>query len=400
MNKLACVSVTLLSLVACGVDPAKIPHTAVYAKDAGTSGEVVDAGSELVFAVVGATRTGLPGVPSSESDVAASIIADVKNETPVRGLSFVALTGDFVKRSSNQEWARFATRWGDTLKSDVDSNNTLRLPVMPVPGAGEFSGDARLKGFGGAFPDAGASIGYNRVGSWGSIDTKIDGDTWRFIFLDTHEAALGSRWQEELFWLPKVVTGEDYDHLVVFMPDPLVTLAQGTVMNPDDAPSTLLGIIDDNAGVAKLMAVFSGGGATNEVYLPSGSFGEAYINAGNSGIPGQNLARWGAADKAKFRDVQLEALFDLSLMGEFDRQNESKPMSETVVDQAKARNSFATYTGIYSGADFPVQGWWIADVKKKTMSATYRMRRADGTFRDIYTIAYGKKDGWVGQSLK
>ncbi len=133
MNKLVLVSVGVLSLVACGVDPAKIPHTAVYAKDAAVTGQAVDAGDSLDFAVVGATRSGLPGVPSAESEAATAIIADVKNEQPVRGLAFAVLTGDYVKRSTTKEWAGFTTRWGDTLKNDADSNNKYRIPVMPMP---------------------------------------------------------------------------------------------------------------------------------------------------------------------------------------------------------------------------------------------------------------------------
>ena len=44
----------------------------------------------------------------------------------------------------------------------------------------------------------------------------------------------------------------------------------------------------------RLVAVFSGGPPSNEVFLPSGNYGEAFIVAGNAGIVGTTQDRWGA----------------------------------------------------------------------------------------------------------
>lgn len=392
MRQIALVALGLLSLAACGVDPNKVPSHAIYADDDAD----VSAGDSLSFALVGGTRSALPGTDTAP---AASVIADIGEQSSVRGLQFVVLTGDYVRRSATPEWVVFGEQWQDVLKSDLVSNNKGRRKVEPMPGDQEYVGDKRLVGYGAAFDGVGVDIGLSRTASWYHFDANVDGETWRFVFVDTHKAALGSRWEEQVFWLPKVVSGDDFDHLLVFMPEPRITMSKGTPMDPGDGPTELLSIIDDNSGVMSLTAVFSGGAPANEAYLPSGNFGELYVVAGNGGIPGQTLDRWGPADDAGFKDLHLEAMFDLALMNEFDAAIGPKAISERLVDQAKARGEFEGFTGAYDGGVFPVQGWWVVTIEGKSMSATFRMRRHDASFRDVYRVTYTRKGGWAGEVL-
>ena len=361
------VSAGLVSVVAgCGVDPAKVPSHEVYAKH----GEVVKAKGKTSFAVVGTTRSVAYGV-RGEPKVPSEVITDVRSQIAVRGLDFVVLTGGFVRRSTTDEWKAFDERWKHLLEGETPSDNKARKKVLPLPGSGELLGDRRLKGYGAAFPDAGAAIGYNRVASWGHTDIDLGDTTWRLLFLDSNKAALGSRWQEQIFWLPKVIGDDSYDKMVVFMSDPRITLAQGAKMNRGGAPSELIDIIEEEAGVMKMMAIVSSGPGTNELFHPSGIFGEAYVVAGNSGISMPTLMKAGAADAAGYKDLGLEPFYDTAMMGEFNRWSEDLEFPESVVDKAKARGEWETYIGRYDGDSFPIQGWWVVTLEGEDIELTF-----------------------------
>lgn len=390
-SRLAAFATILATTVACGIDVDKIPSQRLYAKDA----DAVTDGDTVGFAIVGPNRAPVPRVGIEETN---ALVADVVDQTPMKGLDFVVFTGDYVSSSSTAEWTAFSERWKDVLEGETPSETKRRRRVVPVPGDQEYAGDKRLVGYGAAFEGVGAQIGYNRVGSWYHFDVKSNGKTWRFVVVDTHKAELGSRWQEQLFWLPKVVSEGGYDQLLVLMPDPWVTMAGGVTMDPGDAPSELLAIVDENAGLGKYIGVITGGTHTNEVYLPSGNFGEGVIVAGNSAVEGHDIARWGAADDAGLKDVKLEPLFDLALAAEFDKWSTAKNFSEKTIDHAKARGAFETYTGVYEGASFPVQGWWAGEIVGSKLSLTFRMKGFDGKFYDIYKIGWSKKNGWVPET--
>lgn len=379
----------LLVLCGCHIDPNKAVKHELYALNAQ---QKVDDGT-LSFAVVGSTRSLLYGT-KGEPVVPKAIIEDIRRETPVRGIDFVTLTGGYVRRSTPDEWEDFGARWKDTLQSSSKSDNKGRKPVLPLPGDGEMLGDKRLFSYGRTFPNAGAVIGFNRVASWLYFDVTVNGTVWRFVTLDTHKALLGSRWKEQLFWLPKVVSGDDFEKLVLFMPDPLITLVKGYRMNPNGAPKELLDIIEDHAGVMRLVAVFSGGPPSNEVFLPSGNYGEAFIVAGNSGIVGTTQNRWGAADDAGFKDLSLDSVFDMAIMTQFERWSEEREIPEKVVDHAKGTGAWETYTAGYEADHFPIQGWWLAQINAGQIRLTFRMRTWDEQFKDVYTMTYSRQKGW------
>lgn len=385
----ALLAATLAAAAGCTLDASKIPSHEVY----GRTGEPITA-KRVSLAVVGTSRSVAVGA-TAEPSGPLETIADLRTESAVRGLDAIVLTGGFVRRSTPDEWNRFGKRWGDLLASDRPSENKARRPVLAIPSAGEVLGDKRLVGFGAAFPDIGEDIGLDRTASWGATDITVSGATWRVLFLDTNKGMLGSRWKEQLFWLPKAVSEGKYDRLLVFMPDPRVTLAEGATMNRDGAPAELIEIIEEYAGLNKLFAVISNGPATNELILPSGPFGEAYIVAGNAGLGGPTLLRAGPADAAGYKDVSLEALFDLALMKEFDRQSEALAFPEPMIDKAKGRGTWESYTPRYDGATFPIQGWWVVDLQGEGIRISFRMRRPDGTFFDLYGIQRGARGGWA-----
>lgn len=389
--RLATVALAAMALLvtSCTLDAAKVPSHDVYAR----SGEPVRA-RKVSLAVVGATRSVAYGARAEPSGPA-ELIADVRSESAVRGLDVIVLTGGFVRRSTPDEWKRFDKRWGDLIDSERPSDNKARRPVLAMPGAGELLGDKRLVGFGAAFPGIGEDIGHNRTASWGAFDLQVGRATWRLLFVDTHKQALGSRWKEQLFWLPKAVSEGEYDRLLVFMPDPRVTLAEGATMNQSGAPAELIEMIEEYAGFNKLAAVISGGPSTNELILPSGAFGEAYVVAGNGGLSGPTLLRAGPADSAGYRDISLEPMFDLALIKEFDRQSETQEFSEEIIDKAKGRGSWESYTPRIDGSAMPVQGWWIVELQGETLTLTFRMRRPDGTFFDMHTLERGPRGGWA-----
>jgi len=313
------------------------------------------------------------------------IIDDVRAQTALRGLDFVVLTGGYVRRSTPDEWNRFGRRWQDVLQSNLPSKNQGRKPVIAMPGDGEILGDKRLNGYGGAFPGTGTSIGFNRNASWGKADIKIGKITWRIIVVDTHQRAMGSRWQEQMFWLPKAVSEGKYDKLIVLMPDARVTLADGANMNPGEGPTQLIETIEEYAPMSALVAVISGGPSTNEIILPSGAYGEAYVVAGNAGISMPTLLQAGPADDAGYKDIGLDPLYTVALMQEFDRRSESEGYSESVIDKANGRGNWESYTPRIDGPPFAVQGWRVAELEGESTTIPFRVRRRDAKSSAIHT---------------
>ncbi|MFK7931291.1 MAG: hypothetical protein AB8H79_24120 [Myxococcota bacterium] len=391
---LAGVALGLAAVPGCGVDPAKVPTHEVFAKD----GETAKRKKSVSFAVVGATRSVAYGA-KAEPKAPLDIISDIRSQTAVRGLDFVVLTGGYVRRSTPDEWNRFGRRWQDVLQSNLSSKNKGRKPVIAMPGDGEILGDKRLNGYGGAFPGTGTSIGFNRNASWGKADIQLGKVTWRIVVVDTHQRAMGSRWQEQMFWLPKAVSEGKYDKLIVLMPDPRVTLADGANMDPGDGPTQLIETIEEYAPMSALVAVISGGPATNEIILPSGAYGEAYVVAGNAGVNMPTLLQAGPADDAGYKDVGLEPLYTVALMQEFDRRSESEGYSEAVIDKAKGRGNWETYTPRFDGSAFAVQGWWVVDLEGESIALTFRVRRPDGTLADLYKTKRGARGGWKLQPV-
>lgn len=382
----------LFLLTGCiGLNATAIPTQDIYADN----GETKGGPSRVEFAVVGDVRPAIPGEEArgrvATPATAAAVAKDISAAVQADDASFVVLLGNLVATSSTAEWKGFARGWSQVISgSELPEAGVQRVRVVPVAGASDRAGDDRLVGFGAAFPGVGADIGYNRVASWYSFDVTAGKATWRMLILDSAKDTLGSRWNEQMAWIPKALEG-DYDGLIVFMHHPLWTLAKGSTPDEGKAPSELLDTVDQSTKIGALKAVFSGNAHTNEVYLPGGRFGELYVNAGGGGAPADTVKRWGRVGQ---EDLKMEPIFDLALVKEFDRWIEPRAISEALQEKAKASGSWSGFDAEIDAAAMPVQGWWNVALIGDDMQMTFRMVGADGALKDLYTINFDSKEGW------
>lgn len=379
-------------LFACAtVNVAKIPTQDLWVDD----GESKKEKGDVQFAVVGNVRPAIPGEEAtgrvSTPGTEAILVKDLSDAVQREDIGFVVMLGDYVRASSTSEWKRFARAWALLLSgSELPETGTLRTRVVPTAGHLDRINDEWLKGFGAAFPGVGADIGYNRVATWYAFDVLAGKAKWRLVVLDSDKASLGSRWEEQIEWLPDAVKG-DYDGILVFMHHPRWTLARGVLSDEGGGPSELLELVDDNTRVGQVKAVFSAHAQTNEVYLPSGKLGEMYVVAGGGGAPADSLPRWGTVEE---KDLKLEPIFDMALVREVDRWVEAKALPETVRDKARADGSWKGFTGEYDAHAMPIQGWWRVTLDGADLALTFRMIGADGQLKDLYTVTCDDRDGW------
>ncbi len=381
---------------------ASIPTQDVYAHD----GEVKTTTGAMHFAVVGDSRaavasdkvSGRVSIEGAEQAIVADIAATVEDSR----LKFAVLLGNMVATGSTGEWKNFTKEWVAALAgSDIAEGGGTRVKSVPVCGVTDRSGDEWLTGFGAAFPGVGANIGANRVASWYTFDVSADGKVWRFVVLDTDKAALGSRWEEQMAWIEGAMKGK-YDHVLVFMNQPKLTLAKGAKDNDGGGPVELLDTVEQSTDLNAIVGVFSGNTGSNEIFLPGGRLGEAYINV-SSGAPAATLSRWRTNPELK-----LESIYDLQLIKAFDHAVDVRGLAEGTVDHAKARGSYEGFIGEYEGRAFPIAGWWNVSIAGDTLTLDFRMwdpsgtsDAGNGTLDTVYHADWDKKDGWkIGADAK
>lgn len=381
-----------LFLVGCiGLNVKAVPTQDIYADN----GELKKADGRVEFAVVGDMRPAIPGeqargrvvTPKAEE----AIVADISSSVQSDGVDFVVLMGNMVGASTTGDWKGFSTRWSKLLSgSELPETGTMRTRTIPVAGSSDRAGDERLAGFGAAFPGVGVDIGFNRVASWYMFDVQSDDTTWRLLVLDSDKATLGSRWDEQMAWIPKALDG-DYDNLLVFMHHPRWTNAKGISSDEGQGPSELLEAVDDATRIGALKGVFSGHSHTNEVYLPGGKFGEIFVVAGGGGAPADTLKRWGRVGE---QDLKLEPIYDLALMKEFGKWAEAKAVPEALIEKARGEGSWSGFDAEIDPAAMPVQGWWNVVLDGETMELSFRMVGADDALKTLYTVNFAPKQGW------
>lgn len=391
-------------LLACSLafafDTKKVPSQDIFLDDR----QVKSYATTVEFAVVGNTRPAKPGEAEATKRVATkgateAIIADISATIQEGRTEFVVLLGNLVPGSSLAGWKAFTKTWVEVISgSEPPNEGKMRTRVLPVAGEDDAAGDDRYTGMGAAFPGMGADIGFNRVATWYYVDLEVAGHTWRLLTVDTGKESLGSRWDEQVAFVEKVLTEDQdaYDSLLVFMYRPLVTLAFGQKSNVNEAPKELLDLIEAETKVGALKAVFAGKSTTNEVFLPHGKFGELYVTAGGGGAPADTPERWGHAAEAGMTDVKLETTFDFAILREFERQAELRKCNPVAMDHAKSAESWAGFPGAYEASCMPLQGWWDVALTGQQMALSYRQIQPDNTLKGIYTAAYsGNKLGWT-----
>ncbi len=392
----------LLTLSACGIDPDKIGGHDIYADD----GQVVTAPRTLTFAVVGNSFGTLRSEKekakakedqvSGDNSVSDLIIEDLAAQMRHERFAFTVLMGDLVSASTTKAWDSFDQAFRNLLKGETDPESPrIRMPVVPVVGEREFRGDRFLEGFGAAFPEVGSNIGYNRVAGWYAFDCKVRDATWRFLVLDSNKKALGPRWKEQLYWIPRAVENGDYDHMIVFMHHPLMTLVPEGEANREGAPAELLEIVEDSIGLMKLRAVFMADPGTSEVYMVGGRFGTLHVNAGGGGGETEDLARWGHVRAAGVEATQLEPIFDMTLLNTFNERALAHSFPEVTIDAARAERSYEGFPGMYDSRYFPLHGYWWVEVKGHDMDVIYRIFDGhEASFADIYRVRFTVDNGW------
>jgi len=353
VDSLHAISLCAAALLAgCGLDPAKIPGQPVYATD----GSTVAAEESLRFAVVGSTR------PTREG-AAEAVIADLAAAARDEGLAFVVLLGDQVPRSTPAAWRAFHQRWAPVVEAGAG--------LVPVAGPGELRGDRHLVGFAAAFPGAGPEGRTDSPAGWSSFDVEVGEGSWRFVVVETDRKAMGDRWAEQLFWLPRAMSAAGSPYLLLFLPTPATTL---TGRADPDAGVVLEAALDE-APADRLMAVFQGGAPSNELLLPGGPWGEARVVAGNGGVPGADLAlAWPL--RSTNPDLALDSAFREALLAEL--------LVPPGVDPPP----------VLDGTEFPVQGWWKVELQGTEIDLAFRFRRPDGSLREITRHRFRPDRGW------
>ncbi len=322
----------------------------------------------MTIGVVGATRE-----LGAEWN-ADPLIADIKERQP----AFLVLTGDYVARSTIEEWFALHTRWDRVLNG-----------VVALPGYGERRRDRRLRAHGAAF--AGQGVPELRGVPFWHFDVESAGDRWRFVMLDADAKALRNKWRDQLFWLPKVVTGDSYDHLVVAINRPLDELAGPVRSDSAQSVATLLRLISDHTDPNRLVAVLSGGASANALSLPAGDYGEVHVLAGNSGVDASTLSR-SARRVDRQRTVDIEPGFAEAIDAELDRWVGANVVSET-------GHSPDWEAGPWEADVLPIAGWWLIELEGRDIRLTFRIRCHDDSVHVVYRMRYSRAEGWIGEPL-
>jgi len=279
------------------------------------------------------------------------------------------LTGDYVARSEGTEWSMLHARWDRVVDG-----------IIALPGYGERRGDRALAGHGAAF--AGQGVPELRGVPFWHFDIQTSGVRWRFVMLDADARSLRHKWRDQLFWLPKVITGETYDHLVVAINRPLNELAGGVRADTATHVSTLLRVIDAHASPTRVAAVIGGGAPSNHVALPSGRFGVAHVVAGNAGVSAADLSRV-AMPFARDRPVELEAQFAAALDAELGHWGlEEEPGDDGARWVAEA---------------LPVVGWWQVEIDGDAVGLEFQIQCKDGSFHEVYRLVFTRERGWASE---
>jgi hypothetical protein len=390
------------SPAAIAVDPAKIPDHALYADDRAQ----IQAPGAVSFAVMGNLRGTIPGADQRDGKhchggkVADAIVSDIHSAVQVPGgPAFLVTMGDMVRAGGViAEWEALDKTLAPLLEGASPAPKPgMRIPSVPVVGELEAARDKRYTGVEGFWPGAGATIGYNRVASWSAFDVTTLGETWRFVVLDSGKKRLGSRWIEQMSWIPQAVKG-DYKGLILFLHEGEVDLGGKELgMNPDNGPHELVEAVEAATQDLKLLAVFSAGSGSSSAVLPDGPFGALHMTAGGGGGPAEDLKRWGdGVPSGRKGDLVLEPLFDLAMMDALDFYARGGAVPEVALDEAKARGTYTGFTGVYNAQHFPTFGWWKVSVAGPYLQVAFRLHLLDGSFVDAYSAVYSEKDGWKG----
>ncbi|MBX2801149.1 MAG: metallophosphoesterase [Myxococcales bacterium] len=273
----------------------------------------------------------------------------------------VLLMGDAVRRSHHEEWAQLQHRVRD-------------LAVVPLVGRNERRGDRALRGFSAAWEGLGVA-GLDTSDPWLAFELSNGQTLWRLVVLDPDRQSLGSRWMDQLFWVPKVVGGEDYDQLIVAIGEGPGHMDGLSSVSP--GAEALLDLVRRHADPSRFSLVLSGGADVPAAVVPGGRWGEAWVSTGRTSAPAAPLhARIGA--------MELEDELLTALIRSFEARTGS--------DLDGVRNS-----GVFPPALAPVLGWWLLEVRADTVSLHLQLDSSGG-WDSPYSLRRSRSTGWSGTS--
>ncbi|MCB9678489.1 MAG: hypothetical protein H6737_25535 [Alphaproteobacteria bacterium] len=136
---------------------------------------------------------------------------------------------------------------------------------------------------------------------YGAVDLVSQGTRWRVLYATSWTVPAGP-WEEQSFWLPKVLDRSAYDRLLVVTDGPVYTLG-------DAGPVTrggqyLLDRIQDRADPLSFVGIVAGNTDTNEVLAPGGRFGELHLVAGASDGEVNGFARDGGGGLVRRQELE------------------------------------------------------------------------------------------------
>lgn len=307
---------------------------------AARDGDQVTAAGPIAFGLVG-------GLASAGDDV----IADLCESD----LSFV-VTADAVIRGTRARYAALHRRLG-------------ALPVQPLVGEGEARGGRRAAvppGFAAAWSGLGVQQLAEPV-PWRALDLRAGGAPWRVLVVDVDQERLGPAFDEQLFWLPKVLA-EGHGPVLVLANGPVGTL---TEPGPSEGAGRVHDVIERHTDPSRLVLYAATGGGAPEIELPGGPWGEAWIGAGRAVVPVNELRRFDT-------EIALESGFDAALVRWFSIGGDAEPLREG---------------GNFDPQRYPVAGWWRIELDGDRLNAAFRMNGAQG-WDTVYQASWSSDRGW------
>jgi len=198
-----------------------------------------------------------------------------------------------------------------------------------------------------------------RAVPYGSVDLVTEGIRWRVVYA-TARTEPQKRWEEQSYWLPKVLDRGAYDRLLILTDAPPNSL--GASAQPERGADALLRQAQESADPLSFVAMISGNTGTNEVLTPGGRFGELQLVAGSAG---------GGVD-----------VFRQSAGGGLVRHRELEPAF------ASALEAVTHGQGVYRD----VQGYWMLELSGGEATLDFWMR-GEGGYEVVYRFVRTQQ-GW------
>jgi hypothetical protein len=241
------------------------------------------------------------------------------------------------------------------------------LSVCPLPAEGERRRDPGLRRFLSVWGGLGVR-GLEEPVTWRAFFLESQSHPWRVVVLDADRLALGERFQDEQFWLPKVVSEGD-EPLIVLLNAPLDPLV--ATSPPDRGALTLHAALRRHVSGSRVALVAATGGAPS-LTLPGGTWGEAWATVGQVGGTPETLHRQAG-------ELVLEPGLDEVLSTWLVERGADPVLFEAGLD--------------YEASRWPLLGWWLVTVEGPELTLELRLAHND-VWHPVYRMRWTRESGW------